>query len=144
MTRQTVAGLLLLGGLALCGCEAPYKSSRGFHLPDGDPERGRAAFVELRCHSCHAVAGADLPRPVADPPLPFSLAGRSTTVRTDGELAAAILDPSHRIDFASPAGVQSGRLSRMGDFGEAMTTRQLADIVAFLHAQTIVEPYIVP
>jgi len=143
MTRPLAAALFLVAGLALCGCEAPQKSSRGFHLPDGDPVRGRAAFVELRCHSCHAVQGVDLPHPVADPPLPFTLGGRSVTFRTDGELAAAILDPSHRIDFASPAGVQSGRLSRMGDFSESMTVRQLVDIVAFVHQSTTVEPDVV-
>jgi hypothetical protein len=60
-------------------------------------------------------------------------------VRTDGELAAAIVDPSQAVTLASPAGEQSGRLSRMGDFSEAMTVRQLVEIVAFLHAHTQVE-----
>ena len=140
MTRATTAALVLAFGLALCGCEGPRKASRGFHLPDGDPVRGKEAFVALSCHSCHAVEGVDLPAPVADPPLPFTLGGRVQAVQTDGELAGAILDPSHRISFASPAGVQSGRLSRMGDFTEVMTARQLIDIVAFIHQSTTVEP----
>jgi hypothetical protein len=139
MSRTTFGTLVALAALALCGCEAPRKSASGFHLPDGDPVRGHAAFVELRCHSCHTVAGVDLPKPVADPPLPFALGGRSAIVRTDGELATAIIEPSHVIPFTSPADVQSGRLSRMGDFTEAMTVRQLVDIVAFLHAHTVVD-----
>lgn len=140
MRGPVVGALVVLSTLALCGCEAPRKSAAGFHLPDGDPVRGRAAFVELRCHACHAVAGVtDLPKPVADPPLPFVLGGKSAVVRTDGEMVTAILDPSHRITMASPAGVQSGRLSRMGDFTEAMTVRQLIDLVAFVHAHTEVE-----
>jgi mono/diheme cytochrome c family protein len=135
MTRSAAA-LFLTAGLALCGCEAPHKSARGFHLPEGDPVRGRAAFVELRCSSCHSVDGVDLPRPVADPPLPFVLGDASASGFTDGELVTAILDPSHDITQASPAGVQSGRLSRMGDFNEAMTVRQLVDLVAFLQQHT--------
>jgi len=115
-------------------------SAAGFHLPDGDPVRGHAAFVELRCHACHTVAGVtDLPRPVADPPLPFDLGGRSAIVRTDGELVTAILEPSHRVTMTSPASVQAGHLSRMGDFTEAMTVRQLIDLVAFVHAHTEVQ-----
>jgi len=139
MSRPAFAVLVALSTLALCGCEPARKSSRGFHMPDGDPVRGQAAFVELGCNSCHTVAGVDLPRPVADPPLPFVLGGRSAAIRTDGELASAILDPSHRITMASPANVQSGRLSRMGDFTEAMTVRQLIDLVAFVHAHTEVD-----
>jgi hypothetical protein len=53
------------------------------------------------------VAGVDLPRPVADPPLPFVLGDASASGFTDGELVTAILDPSHDITQASPAGVQS-------------------------------------
>lgn len=131
------AAVLVTAALALCGCEAPRKSAAGFHLPDGDPVRGHAAFVELRCHACHTVAGVtDLPKPVADPPLPFALGGRSAIVRTDGELVTAILEPSHRVTMTSPAAVQAGHLSRMGDFTEAMTVRQLIDLVAFVHAHT--------
>jgi sulfur-oxidizing protein SoxX len=142
MSRPAAAAtaLFMAATLALCGCEAPRKSAAGFHLPDGDPVRGRAAFVELRCHACHSVAGvADLPKPVADPPLPFALGGPSAVVRTDGEMVTAILEPSHRITMASPASVQAGRLSRMGDFTEAMTVRQLIDLVAFVHAHTEVK-----
>jgi hypothetical protein len=128
--------------LTLCGCEPAHKSARGFHLPDGDPARGHAAFVELRCHSCHAVQGAALPAPVADPPVPILLGGGTTTPWTDGEFVTAIVDPSHAIRTASPAGVQSGRMSRMGDFGEAMTVRQMVDIVAFLRAHTEYTPVV--
>jgi mono/diheme cytochrome c family protein len=144
MTRSAAATLCLLAGLALCGCEAPHKSARGFHLPDGDPVRGRAAFVELRCSSCHSVNGVALPKPTADPPLPFVLGDASASSFTDGELVTAILDPSHDITQASPAGVQSGRLSRMGDFTEAMTVRQLVDIVAFLQQHTVARMEVPP
>ena len=81
----------------LLGCEPPQKSAAGFHLPDGDPARGQAAFVALRCHACHEVQGVPLPAPVAQPPLPLALGGRSYRVRTDGELVAAILERCRRM-----------------------------------------------
>ena len=136
---------LVLAGLAasltlLLGCEPPQKSAAGFHLPDGDPARGQAAFVALRCHACHEVQGVPLPAPVAQPPLPLALGGRSYRVRTDGEFVAAILEPSRGYAWGRRDDCTSGRLSRMGDFGEAMTARDLTDIVAFLQANTQVQP----
>jgi L-cysteine S-thiosulfotransferase len=136
MSRSGTVTLFLVATFAVCGCEAPRKSARGFHLPDGDAARGQAAFVELRCSSCHSVAGVALPAPVVDPPLPFALGDWSARGYTDGELVTAILDPSHDITRASPVGVQSGRLSRMGNFDDVITVRQLVDLVAFLQAHT--------
>ena len=55
--------------LAQAACNARYSMS-AFHLPpDGDPERGRTAFVTLGCTSCHEVIGLDLPRPEAPAPV---------------------------------------------------------------------------
>ena len=64
------------------------------------------------------------------------LGGDRLSERTDGELITAIVNPSHGVPQGRRAGlVRSGHLSRMGDFGEAMTVRQLIDIVAFLHSR---------
>ena len=52
---------------------------------------------------------------------------------------AAFVELPHRINMTSPASVQAGHLSRMGDFTEAMTVRQLIDLVAFVHAHTEVQ-----
>jgi mono/diheme cytochrome c family protein len=125
-----------LAGLALLGCVVGEKSAHGFRLPDGDPAHGRQVFLDLKCNACHEVAGEDLPGPVADPPLGFELGGVVTSVKTDGELVTAIVDPSHRLVAASPPDrVASGGLSRMGDFSEAMTVRDLIDVVAYLHTR---------
>lgn len=139
MSRAVVVALVLAGGLALCGCGRPQKSARGFHLPDGDPARGQVAFVELRCNSCHRVSGVALPDPVADPPVPVVLGGRYLQVRTDGELVTAIVDPSRSLVLSTLPDVHAGGLSRMGDFGDTMTVRQLVDIVAFLQAHSTVQ-----
>jgi hypothetical protein len=81
------------------------------------------------------VAGESFPAPVADPPVGVVLGGVVFAERTDGELTAAIIDPSHDLRGYPEASVRSGSLSRMGDFSEAMTVRQLQDLVAYLHSR---------
>jgi sulfur-oxidizing protein SoxX len=139
--RQTL--LLLAAALAALtlACTGGRKGSAGFYVPDGDPEKGRVVFVALHCSACHRVSGVDLPVPVAEPSVPVELGGKVNRPKTDGELVAAIVAPSHR--FAPGyrrEDVQSGGLSRMGDFSEAMTVRDLIDVVAFLQSRYEVVP----
>jgi hypothetical protein len=135
---RSLGTLAVLGSVLLAaGCVPARKSSAGFHLPDGDAARGRAAFVELRCHACHEVVGAALPKPVADPAVPVALGGPTARIRTDGELVTSILDPSHRIAPGPQPLLVSGSRSRMGDFGEAMTGQQLVDLVAYLQSEYV-------
>lgn len=128
--------VIAVGALLLVACQAGPKSALGFRLPDGDVEAGQVAFVALQCNSCHRVEGVEgLPEPVADPPVPLMLGGEEPYQRTDGELVTAIISPSHRLATSHPdARSGEGSQSRMGDFSEAMTVRQLIDVVAFLHA----------
>ena len=138
---RIVWSAVLVTALGALSCGPPQKSSAGFHLPDGDPVAGQAAFVDLKCNACHRVAGVDLPAPVADPVVPVSLGGRTPRARTDGELVGAIVDPSHKLAPGYPkANLKSGDLSRMGDFSDVMTVRQLIDIVGFLQAHYEVVP----
>jgi hypothetical protein len=126
---------------ALAACVTSSRSPAGFRLPPGDVARGREAFTELRCHACHRVAGLDLPDPTADPAVPVELGGVVPAVKTDGELVTAIINPSHRLTGGQDQRmVVSGGLSRMGDFTEAMTVRQLVDLVAFLQSRYDVQP----
>lgn len=133
-------GVALLAA-ALATCATGPRSSAGFRLPPGDAAQGRVAFTELRCHACHQVAGVDLPAPTADPVVPVQLGGVVPAFRTDGELVTAIVNPSHRLAPGYERGlVRAGGLSRMGDFSEAMTVRQLVDVVAFLQSTYDVQP----
>jgi hypothetical protein len=46
---------------AMSACES-RRSATGFRLPDdGDPEKGKLAFVQFQCYTCHDVPGEDLP-----------------------------------------------------------------------------------
>ena len=138
--RTNVVGVALLAAAA-AACVTGPRSSSGFRLPEGDVARGRAVFVEMRCHACHEVAGTEMPRPVAEPAVPVRLGGVVPSYRTDGDLVTAIINPSHRITGGKDEGVvTSGGRSRMGDFSEVMTVRQLVDVVAFLQSRYDVQP----
>lgn len=133
--RQSLLALLL--GCLFCSCQdTGPQSPRGFALPEGDVERGREAFVDLKCHSCHEVEGLEeeLPRPVARPLTEVKLGGLAMREPTDGELVTSIINPSHAM---YPAGeeerITSGEESRMANYNEVITAQQLIDLVAFLH-----------
>jgi hypothetical protein len=105
-------------------------------LPEGDVERGRQAFEDLRCTTCHEVAGLEdeLPRPTADPQVDVTLGGLAMREPTDGELFTSIIHPSHQIaPAAEPERVTSGAGSRMANLNEVLKMQQVIDIVAFLH-----------
>jgi hypothetical protein len=130
-------GLVFLASWACGGRKSPI----GLRLPDGNPAAGRQAFVDLKCSSCHRVAGVSLPDPVADPIVPITLGGAWPYERTDGELLTAIVNPSHKIAAGFPREMLvTGTRSRMGEYGDVMTVRQLVDIVAFLHDRYHVVP----
>jgi hypothetical protein len=112
------------------GCE-PQRTESLF-LPEGDAEAGRVAFTEMQCFVCHEVRGDTFPPPHASEPVPTVL-GAHLAVQPRGRLFESIVAPSHRIP-GPMEGVRQGELSRMGDYSEAMTVRQLIDIVAFLQA----------
>jgi hypothetical protein len=122
----------------LAGCGSP-RSASGFRLPEnGDPERGKAAFVELGCHQCHPVAGVALPPPSGDSKTSLGLGGRVHELRTDGYLVTSVIHPSHKIRRYPGAG--SSDESPMPDYTDQMTVRQLVDVVAFLQSHYEVVP----
>ena len=132
--------IAIVGSLA---CTPSQKSASGFRLPDGDVERGNAAFVALKFHDCHQVAGVDLPDSKA--PSPVVLGGIVNYPRTDGQLVGLIIDPSRR------AGPRYGRdaieiqtLSHMAETSAGMTLKQLVDVVAFLQSSYDVRPTVGP
>lgn len=123
--------------ILLCGCqETGSHSPRGFALPEGDVDKGRQAFVDLKCYTCHEVAGLerDLPRPTATPVTDVKLGGVAMREPTDGELVTAIVNPPHEL---YPAGeeerITSGGESRMANYNDIITAQQIIDLVAFLH-----------
>jgi len=128
----------------MVGCaKTPQGVKAEFYLPVGSPIAGQKAFGDLKCFVCHDVAGGGFPAPHAQPPvsvrLDSHLAGKSPHLITLGydnllhsprSLVESIVSPSHRTtNVSNPA--EKG-LSRMGDYSEVMTVRQLIDLVAYL------------
>lgn len=131
------AWVLALALLAPAACQTTQIVESQLALPEGDPVAGKLAFERLGCARCHVVAGADdLPEPTIDPEVPIALGGPRHSRPTDGRLVSAIINPSHRISdpFADADEVGTEGHSRMRDYGEEMTVKELVDIVAFLRS----------
>jgi cytochrome c len=66
----TWVGFLLLAGAFLLGaCQREAEIPPEHLIPDGDPERGRQAFVDYGCTACHIIPGVRQGRGVIGPPL---------------------------------------------------------------------------
>jgi sulfur-oxidizing protein SoxX len=131
--KASVLAFLLM---SMMGCDAGPRSSLGFRLPEGDIEKGKAAFLELKCHNCHTVAGVELPPPEVSPPVMVNLGGQVRSVKTYGELVTSIINPSHRLAKGYKRElIEVNGKSRMTDYTEVMTVRQMIDLVAFLQSR---------
>ena len=129
----TLAAAALLTSCFACG--SGEKSASGFRLPDGNVEAGKAAFLELKCNECHTLWKVDLPRP-EKPAITVALGGEEPIIRTDGELMTSIINPSHKLAWGYPKEqIQENGKSRMRDYSDVMTVREMIDLVAFLHSQ---------
>lgn len=124
MRTAAIVSIVLL--LSACNPQA-----RGFSLPPGDADRGRAAFVSLGCPQCHTVVGEPSLQ-VAEPQLQISLGGRTTRVKTYGDLVTSIINPSHRISATGPGTTNADGTSAMRAYNDVMTVQQLVDLVTFL------------
>lgn len=127
--------VLLAGFPVLAGCTVGPDSPRGFSLPRGDAEAGKAAFVELRCNDCHAAEGVALRDP-EESDIQFPLGGPSPRVTTYASLVTSIINPSHRLSTRYPRSESAVEgSSRMPVYNDVMTVKELIDIVSYLQPQ---------
>ena len=136
MRFTTKWGVILLM-LLTAACNGP-KSGAGLRLPDGDVQRGKAAFLELKCNTCHTVAKTEIPSPSQDYAYVrvVVLGGEVRQVKTYGALVTSIINPSHSLAPGYPKElIAKGNESAMTNFNDTMTVRQLIDIVAFLQSR---------
>ena len=123
-----------LAAILGAGCYHGPKSGFGFQLPEGDPFRGRLAFIDLKCTNCHSVDGVQLPTPTVLPADVVVLGGEVERVKTYGQLVTAIIHPNPP---ALPAGTvlpPSSTVTKpqMRAVNDRMTVEQLVDLVVFL------------
>lgn len=103
----------------------------GFFLQKGDPAAGQKAFKDLKCNTCHWVQNnVELAPPVVEKAGP--MLGAQQADYAPGWIANSIVSPSHTIARNFDGEYEKGELSRMGDFTEAMTVRQMMDLVAYI------------
>ncbi|MGZ5544898.1 MAG: c-type cytochrome [Limisphaerales bacterium] len=138
---KTWVSLLSLAtiSIVLTGCS----QGRGFHLPQGDIERGKTAFVAMKCYNCHKVSGVNLPAPVSTVATNVTLGGQVTYIQSYGELVTCVIDPSHSLadNFKRIRNGEVGKLSPMPEYNSVMTVQQMVDIVTFLQSRyTKIEP----
>jgi hypothetical protein len=121
-------------GLLLAACSDP-KSARGFRLPEGEIEAGRAAFARLACTRCHSVAGESFAVPTEPDAIHVPLGGQVIRVATYGELVTAIIHPQHGIarTYRAQPGSRDAA-SPMPDLTGTMTVREMIDLVTFLQS----------
>jgi mono/diheme cytochrome c family protein len=122
--------------MAGAGCSQGRHSAAGFRLPEsGDAARGQMAFTAIGCNGCHSVDGVQLPPSEQRMKVPVSLGGRVARDMTDGYLVTAILNPSFHLAGYPRNEMSVNGKSKMPDFAEQMTARQLIDLVAFLQSR---------
>ena len=102
-----------------------------FTLPAGDAIQGGLVFSKWECYSCHKVARRSFRRPDAGGVGPDF--GPAHADLPGGYLAESIVNPNKVI--AGEQGryrAEDGRSSRMRDYTEVMTLRELMDVAAYL------------
>ena len=130
--------LLTIAALSvICGCIPPPQSGKGFTLPDGDAQAGKANFVRLQCNACHTIEGVDqIYADDGEPQLSIALGGDVTRIKTYGELVTSIINPSHRLAKGYPVEMVSvNGKSKMKNYNDVMTVTELNDLVAFVQSK---------
>lgn len=137
-TRTVLIGLAAVV-LALASCRPAPTSGLGLSLPDGDINRGQAAFINLQCTKCHTVRNVDLPTPGEMIANRLEIGGEVIRVKTYGELVTSIIHPDHTLSAEFAEGTESARdaelHSPMPDLTKEMSVAQMVDLVAFLHSR---------
>ena len=135
---KSICCLLMTVALSVTsGCVTPPKSGKGFTLPEGDAQAGKANYMSLQCNACHKINGVDqIAAESEEPELSITLGGEVTRIQTYGELVTSIINPSHRLAKGYPVdAVSVDGKSKMKNYNDAMTVTQLADLVAFVQSK---------
>jgi hypothetical protein len=124
----------------VAGCA--YDGTFGFPIEEGDSVAGRQAFIDHQCHSCHSVAGVNLPQLAGASSVLLELGGATAFIKTEAELLTSIINPNHSISER-----YRDQLLLRGEVPldspmpmphiDTMTVRQVIDLVAFLDSRYV-------
>ena len=138
---KTILPLLVIfsivAAFGLTSCEPKATSGVGMKLPEGDIERGKATFADLKCNRCHTITGIEVAAFEGgwDPPL--ELGGTVYRVKTYGDLVTSITNPDHVISKKFKDQVAETGVSPMPSLIDEMRVGQLIDLVALLHSSYV-------
>ena len=105
-----------------------------FTLPQGDPAEGRKLFVEAECYKCHEVIGEKFPGITEGEKGVGPELSQMATMHPVEFFAESIINPNAVIDpKAKELGyVREDGKSKMPDYNDLLTVRQIADLTAYL------------
>ena len=140
--RQLFLTPLFLSFLFLASCDFGPNSGRGFSLPEGNVDAGRATFVELECNACHSVGDIEHVAGRDDLDINVPLGGPVTAIKTYGNLVTSIINPSHKVSrcYANQGRITGDDGSAMIAYNEIMTVQQLVDLVTYLETNYELTP----
>lgn len=145
--KTHLSRLLVFTIMAMAGCERAAKHDQASHgdqhgapkdwkftLAQGDAAEGRKVFVELQCFKCHEVKGESFPDvSPGDKGIGPELS-QMAGMHPPEFFAESIINPNAVIDAdAKEQGhVGADGKSKMPDYSDAVTARQLTDLAAYL------------
>jgi len=105
-----------------------------FTLPGGSAAEGRNLFVEAECHKCHEVKGETLPAVIKGKGDVGPELSQMAGMHPPEYFAESIINPNAVIDHDAKEKNYVGEdgKSRMPDYNDTFTVRQLADLTAYL------------
>ena len=137
MPRWLVLALLLaaFGNVAPSSAAEPrVPPNWRFALPPGSASAGEQVFVKMECYSCHAVAGKRFGDPGQSPGGigPDLTAAHARLPRE--YLAESVVNFERYVAHGQYKAtyVAADGTSRMGDYNDLLTVRELLDLVEFL------------
>ena len=127
--------------MCIAGCTSIPEEQPRLRLPEGDPRKGLATFVELQCNACHDVAGLELPAVPGTSPASVQLGGWHVRAKNYEELITSIINPSHELTTGHHKGeIDVDGESLMPIYNDVMTVTRLIDLVAFLQEEYEIFP----
>lgn len=141
--------ILVLLTLALSACkqaEGPATTSQEqahthgtpkdwkFTLPSGNAADGRKLFVEAECHKCHEVMGETFPAVAKEKGDVGPELAQMAGLHPPEFFAESIINPNAVIDHDAKEKGYAGAdgKSKMPEYNDTFTVRQLADLSAYL------------
>ena len=105
-----------------------------FTLPSGNAAEGRKLFVEAECHKCHEVTGETFPAVAKEKGDVGPELAQMAGLHPPEYFAESIINPNAVLDHdAKEKGyVGADGKSKMPDYNDTFSVRQLADLTAYL------------